>query len=410
MTPSWTWKIYMLAIVSFLVGTSEYIIAGILDQVAADIGVSLAAAGQLITVYSLAYAFGTPFLLAAAAKADRKKLMIGSLAVFVAGNFAALAFTGYGALIVSRIILALSSGVFIVTAMSVASRLAPPGKQGRAIATLVMGFSMSLIIGVPLGRIIASAYDWNLVFGAIGLLGLLAMGLIFHAFPPTDGEKLIPLKEQLRLLANPRIAIGLLITFFWIGGYSITHTYISPFLLDVTGMSDRSVSIALFALGIAALIGSQLGGFGTDRWGFPRMLVGGMVLHSIFLLLLFLFAPSAAVVVPLLLLWSIAAWSSGPTQQYHLLTLAPGAAGIMLSLNSSMVQLGMAAGAGLGGLIVEGSSLAATSGIGAAAVAVAALTAAASFGYLSPAAARRRKASLAGAGIAGKGIGLKDDN
>ncbi|WP_219835600.1 MFS transporter [Paenibacillus sp. R14(2021)] len=388
-----TWKIYMLAVVSFLVGTSEFIITGILDKVAADIGVSVAAAGQLITVYSLAYGFGTPFLIATAAKTDRKKLLLYSLAIFVAGNAAALVLPGFGFLIASRIVLALSSGVFVVTALTVAAKLAPPEKQGSAIATLVMGFSTALIVGVPLGRLTASLYDWKLVFGGISVLGLLAMLLIAFTIPQTDGEKPVPLRDQLSLLKNKKIAAALLISFFWIGGYSITYTYISPFLLNITGMSEKGVSIGLFAFGVASLIGSKLGGFSTDKWGFSPTLVSGMVLHSIALILISLAAHSPALVFPLLMFWSFTAWSSGPTQQYHLITLAPEASSIMLSLNSSVIQFAIAAGAGIGGLVVEHASLASISWIGAAGVALAAFTAAASFGYFggSLSASRQKK-------------------
>ncbi|MFC4808736.1 MFS transporter [Paenibacillus sp. GCM10023250] len=386
---SYAWKIYMLAIVSFLVGTSEFIIAGILDKVADDVGVSVAAAGQLITVFSLAYAFGTPFLMAAAAKVDRKRLMLYALAVFVVGNAAAFAFPGFGALIASRIVVALSSGVFVVTALTVAAKLAPEEKRGSAIATLVMGFSTALIVGVPLGRLASSVYDWQAVFGGIGLLGLLALLLIAFTIPKTDGELPVPLRDQLRLLKNPKILVGLGITFFWIGGYSITYTYISPFLLEITNMSEKAVSIALFAFGIASLIGSKLGGFGTDRWGYRRTLLIGLALHAAWLIVISFAAHSAALMFPLLMLWSFSAWSSGPTQQYHLISLAPEATSIMLSLNSSAVQLAMAAGAGIGGIVVEGASLTAITWIGAAGVALAVLLSAAAFGF-------RRAGSAAG--------------
>ncbi|GGD57795.1 MFS transporter [Paenibacillus nasutitermitis] len=373
-------KIYMLAIVSFLVGTSEFIIAGILDKVADDIGVSVSAAGQLITVFSLAYAFGTPFLMAVTARVERRKLLLYSLFFFVIGNGLVLAFSGFEFLIGSRILLALSTGVFVVTALTVASKLAPAGKQGSAIATLVMGFSTSLIIGVPLGRVIASAYDWKLLFGGIGILGLFAMLIIYRTIPHTESEQPVPIRHQLALLKQPKIAIALSVTFFWIGGYSIVYTYISPFLLGITGMSEKGVSIGLFAFGIFSLFGSKLGGFSTDRWGAPRTLISGMLLHAGTLVLLSLAAHSPAIVFPLLMLWSFSAWSSGPTQQYHLISLAPEASGIMLSLNSSVLQLAMAAGAGIGGVIVEQVSLASISWIGAAGVTVSAAIAAASFG------------------------------
>lgn len=382
-----SWKIYMLAVVSFLVGTSENIIAGILDMVAGDVGVSVAAAGQLITVFSLAYAFGTPILMALTSRVERRKLMLVALAVFFVGNVVAVTATGYLSLMGSRIILALSTGVFVVVALTVAAKLAQPGKQGSAIATLVMGFSTSLIIGVPLGRVIASAYDWKLIFAGIGVLGLLAMLAILRLIPKSAGEEPVPIKAQFALLRNPRIAVALSVTFFWIFGYSIVYTYISPFLLTVTGMGERAVSIGLFAFGIASLIGSKLGGFSTDKWGIPRTLIGGMLLHSGVLFLIAAFSQSAALMFPLLMLWAFAAWSSGPTQQYYLMTLAPEASGIMLSLNSSVLQLAMAAGAGIGGVIVEGASLSAVGWLGALGVAIAAVLAATSFG-LSRASAR----------------------
>jgi DHA1 family putative efflux transporter-like MFS transporter len=370
------WKIYLLAAVSFLVGTSEFIIAGILDTVARDVNVSVSAAGQLITVFSLAYAFGTPFLIAFTARMEQRKLLLYALGVFLIGNIIAVVLPGFEFLIVSRVILALSTGVFVVTAFTVATKMTPPEKQGSAIATLVMGFSTSLIIGVPLGRVIASAYDWRLIFGGIGVLGILAMIVIFLVIPRSNGDEPVPLRRQLAFIKQPKITAALLISFFWISGYSIVYTYISPFLLSVTGMNSKTVSIALFAFGIASLFGSKLGGYSTDRWGFPRTLVGGMVLHALALILLTLSAQSPVLVFLLLMFWAFSAWSSGPTQQYHLMTLAPEASGIMLSMNTSVIQLAMAAGAGIGGVVVEQASLASISWIGAAGVAVAATIAA----------------------------------
>jgi len=383
------WKIYILAVVSFLVGTSENIIAGILDKVAADTGISVAAAGQLITVFSLAFAFGTPVLMALTSRLERKKLLIYSLSIFVVGNAIAAILPGFGFLIASRIISAFSTGVFVVTSLTVASKLAPPDRQGSAIATLVMGFSTSLIIGVPLGRVIASAYDWKLIFGGIGLLGIFAIVLISYVIPSTSGEEPVPLRKQLTLLRQPRIAVALSITFFWILGYSIVYTYISPFLLQITGMNEQGVSIGLFAFGIASLIGSKFGGFSTDKWGVARTLISGMLIHAIVLIGLSISAQSAVAVFPLLMVWAFSAWSSGPTQQYYLISLAPEASGIMLSLNTSILQLAMAAGAGIGGFAIEQISLSSISWIGAAGVTVAAGTAAVSLG-LSRSRARAR--------------------
>lgn len=385
------WKIYMLAVVSFLVGTSEFIIAGILDKIAEDIGVSVSAVGQLITVFSLAYAFGTPFIMAVSARMERRKLLLYALGVFVIGNGIAVLLPGFVSLVASRIILALGTGVFVVTALTVAAKLARPDRQGSAIATLVMGFSTALIIGVPLGRVVAALYHWQTIFGIIGVLGLFAMLVVFVSIPRTDGEEPVPLRNQLALLKEPRIAVALSVTFFWIVGYSIVYTYISPFLLTVTQISEQGVSAGLFAFGIASLIGSKFGGYSTDRWGVPRTLIGGMLLHAAALLLISLAAHSAVIVYPLLMLWACSAWSSGPTQQYHLINLAPEASGIMLSLNTSVLQLAMAAGAGIGGVVVQQVSLVSISWIGAAAVAVAAGTAALSLGISRSKSLRKRE-------------------
>ncbi|WP_248929835.1 MFS transporter [Paenibacillus hamazuiensis] len=400
---STTWKIYMLAIVSFLVGTSEFIIAGILDKIAGDIGVSVSAAGQLITVFSLAYAFGTPVLMAMTARLERRKLLLYSLGLFVIGNAVSVLLPGFEFLVGSRIILALSTGVFVVTALTVASKMAPPEKQGSAIATLIMGFSTSLIVGVPIGRVVAAVYNWKMIFGGIGLLALIAIFAVAFVIPKTESEAPVPLRKQLALLKEPRIAVALAVTFFWIGGYSIVYTYVSPFLLTVTGMSEQVVSAGLFAFGIASLIGSKLGGYGTDKWGVRRTLIGGMLLHAVSLILISIAAHSPAAVFPLLMLWSFSAWSSGPTQQLNLINQAPDAAGIMLSLNTSVVQVAMAAGAGIGGVVVQQVSLPAISWIGAAAVVIAALTAAASFGF-----SRSRSASRSGTGMPVKESGLTE--
>lgn len=365
-----SWKIYILAIISFLVGTSEFVIAGILDMLASDVGVSLAAAGQLITVYSLAYAIGTPILIAITAKMDRRKLMLAALGLFFAGNLITITTTGYVMLMGARIVLAISTGVFMVVALTVAAKMSQPGRQGSAIATVLLGFNLALILGVPLGRVIAGSHDWRFIFTGIGALSLIAMLVLLLTIPKSEGEVPVPIRQQLALLKSPRISVALSISFFWILGYMILYTYITPFLLTITGMSDRMVSVGLFAFGLASLLGSQLGGYGVDKWGIPRTMVGGLVFHSVILFLLTAFSHSASFVFPLLMLWSFFAWSSGPVQQVFLIGMAPQASGIVLSLNTSIVQLGMALGAVIGGVVVENISLAAAGWIGGVGVAI----------------------------------------
>ncbi len=366
-----TWKIYILAIISFLVGTSEYIISGILDNIAHTLGITLSAAGQLITIFSLVYAIFTPILMALTASIDRRKLMIYSLGLFVLGNILAFVLPGYGWFIVARIIMALGAGMVVVTALNIAAKIASEGKQASAIATVVMGFTASLIIGVPLGRMTAEAFGWKSVFGGIALLGLIAMVVMFFTLPHTEGDKPVPLAQQLSLLRKRKVLLGLAITFFWLGGYSIAYTYISPYLLTISGISDKLLSGVLLIFGIASLVGSKFGGYSTDRWGVAFTLVGGMGLHIIMLLLLSIVTHSYVGVLVILIFWSFAAWSTGPTQQYHLATIEPELSGVLLGINQSMMQLAMAVGAGVGGIFVEKVSLAYITWIGALGVAFA---------------------------------------
>lgn len=360
----------MLAIISFLNGTSEYVIAGILDRIAEANNISVSSAGQLITVFSIAFGAGTPFLIAMTARLERKKLLVYALTVFSVINILIAIITGYEMLMAARIISALSAGVIQVTLLTLAAVLAAPGKQGGAIATVVMGNSTALVVGVPIGRVVASHYDWNVIFIGLGVVGLLLSALTLFTIPKTVAEEPVPLREQFKFLMKPRISAYLLITFLWLGSYSVVFTYISPYFLNTFGMSNQGVTTALFIFGIASAIGSKLGGFSTDKWGSFRTLTGGMLLHAIALLLFPFIGQFAFLFYVLLIFWALAAWSSGTPIQFQLISLAPAAASIVLSLHSAAGQLGMAAGAGIGGIAVKNGLLNYIPWIGAFALAV----------------------------------------
>ncbi|WP_253298976.1 MFS transporter [Paenibacillus barcinonensis] len=347
------WKIYLLAVISFLNGASEYVIAGILDKIAESSNISVSSAGQLITVFSIAFGAGTPFLIAFTSKLDRKKLLVYALTVFSVVNILIATISGYEMLIVARIISALSAGVLQVTLLTLAAVLAAPGKQGSSIATVIMGNSTALVIGVPIGRVVASHYDWNIIFIGLGVVGLILLFLAMLMIPKVVAEEAVPLREQFKFIMQPRIAAALLITFVWLGAYSILFTYISPYLLDIFSLGDQGVTVALFVFGIASAFGAKIGGLSTDKWGTFRTLTGGMLLHAIALLLIPFIGHSVFLLYVLLIFWAIAAWSSGTPIQFQLISLAPAASGIVLSLHSAIGQVGMAAGAGIGGIAVD---------------------------------------------------------
>lgn len=377
-----TWKIYMLAFISFVVSTSEYVFVGILDKIAAWGHVSIGAAGQLITVFAIANAIGSPIFVVATAKLNQRKLLMVSLFIMVLGSISTVILPVFGFLIVSCVILAIGSGVFVIIAKTAAAKLAPQGKQAGAIGTVLIGFSAALIVGVPIGRVVSAAYDWRIVFAGIGILSFLSILAVFRNIPAENSEEPVPIGKQMALLKNPQILYGFGVTFFWQLGYALLYTYISPFLLNVTSMGEQEISVALFVFGIATLIGSKFGGFIIDRIGIPRSLVGGMIVHTITLVLLSTIAKSTYVTIPLLMIWAFSAWSSGPGLQYNLVLIAPEASGIVLSLYGSIIQLSIAAAGGIGGIAVGSLSMLSVSWIAALSVAIAVILAVLSFGMI----------------------------
>ncbi|WP_371377033.1 MFS transporter [Sporomusa aerivorans] len=376
-----TYKIYLLSLISFLVGTSQFVIVGILDKVAASAGVSVSTAGQLITAFALANAIGTPLVIMATAKMNQSRQLLLALVILLTGIAATLALPGFGYLLASRAILGIGTGVFIVTAFALTAKLALPGHQGEAMSNISMGFSAALVFGVPIGRVITAAYDWQAIFWIIGFFSLLGIFVVARTIPATISEAPAPLGRQLSLLRKPNIAAALGITFFVFSGYSVFNTYITPFLASVKPMSEQELSSALFALGIASLIGSKLGGFLADQVGTTRTLLGSIVIQAVTLALLSAAFGSISFTMVLIMLWAASAWTFGLTQSFNIVSLAPEAASIMLSLNSSFVQLGFAVGAGIGGIAMGSSSILAISWIGAASVAFAACIAAVTFGF-----------------------------
>lgn len=368
MKNSWKFKIYLLALISLLVGTSEFVLVGILDKVADDVGITVSAAGQLVTIFALANAIGTPLIILATSKLNQRKQLLLALIFTVVGSLMTVLLPGFIFLMISRIVLALGMGVFIVTASSFATKLAPPGHQASALATVAMGFSASLVLGVPIGRFISASYDWKVIFWAIAFLGLIAIFAIVKVIPVTEAETPIPLRKQLSILKNPKITALFLVTFFVFIGYGVFYTYVTPFINVVSPMSNTALSLTLLGFGLATLVGSRLGGFMSDRLGINSTLFLGMAINTLALILLATIAGAHAITVILLLIWGTAAWTSGPTLQYNLVKLAPKSSVIILSLSSSFLQLGMASGAGLGGIATSQLEIQSIAWIGAAAI------------------------------------------
>ena len=347
------WRIYILALISFLIGSSQFVTSGFLDQIAVSMRISVASAGQFTTVYALVYAIVTPIIVSLTAKIDRKKIIMCSFAIFILGNILSYFASSVVLFTISRIIVALGAGISVVIILSIASQIAPFGKKASSIAIVTIGFTIALIIGIPIGRLLSTSFGWQSVFLDISLLSIIAIFIIYFFIPKVENDQNTSIKEQLKLFKNPKVIIGLLITLFWLSGYALVYVYISPFLTQGLKLHSNLVVSALFAFGIACLVGSKIGGYCADKYGVINTLLVSMICDIVALSFLTIFTNSTLCIFIFLFFWSAAVWSVQPAQLSNLTSLVPSQSSMILGLNQSVSQISMAVGSVLGGTIIS---------------------------------------------------------
>lgn len=356
--------IVLLAVGSFVTGTSEFVVSGILDIIAVDLHISIPAAGQLITVYSLFYAVGALFLVMATSKLNRKKVLLSAIFVFILGNMLAFFSHHFVLLLLSRVIMAMSGGLYIVVATNYAAQIAPPEKKGSAMATVITGFTVSLVFGVPIGTFLSGHVDWHYIFLIIALGTACLFLLLYQLLPRIEGHSHLPLKQQLHILQDRRVISGLATTVFWILGYTMVFAYISPLLRQTAGFSLEMTSMALLVLGISAFIGSRFGGFAVDQWGPNRTISISIMIQMFALFTLFFTQFSTITVLITLAIWGIATWTTTPAKQFYLISLKPHASETVLSFNTAIMNIGMMLGSSMGGVIIQYTNVTNLSWIG----------------------------------------------
>lgn len=350
-------RIAALMLGTFTVGLAEYVLIGQLDLVAVGLDTSEAAAGQLVTVFALAYAVATPVLVAALARRSRRAILTTGFAIFAAMNLFSFFAPDYTSFTAARVIMAVAAGLIVVTSIASVSRVVPPSMTGRGIATVQMGFTASLILGVPIGRLIAEAAGWRSVFILLAILAAISAILVRLALPPLEGRAGVRLRDQLGLLRDTRVLTGLSITLLWLGGYSIAYTYLTPYLSGPVAASSLAVTLILFVFGLASLVGTHLGGRHADKRGHFHALATGKTIHVIILIAIPLMSGSVWITAAAIVVWSLSAWSSAAPQQMRISDIEPSSADTLIGLNQSTMQLGIAAGAGIGGALIPAVGL-----------------------------------------------------
>ncbi|MBR3207214.1 MAG: MFS transporter [Bacillus sp. (in: Bacteria)] len=349
--------VYLLALAAFLIGTIEYIITGIIQMVAHDLHVTTSTAGLLVTSLALSAAIGAPIVIALTINMDRRKILTWTLIIFILSNFITSISHSFEMVMITRVLQGISGGTAIVVAMAVATRLVEREKRGTAIGIILMGLSSSLVLGVPIGTFLSSMIGWKALFAAIGVITLIPLIVVYRRIPSMKEQEPVTLRMQLSILKDKRILLAVAVTLFYVGGYSTLFTYLTPFLQASANLSITEISGILLLAGICSFLGSSLGGMAADKKGPIFTIFSGIILQIMMLMLLAFVTGNLVVMVAVIMIWMIATWSTSPAQQLYLVTLVPKSPDIALSVNTSFIQFGFALGSGLGGIVLNGTSV-----------------------------------------------------
>jgi DHA1 family inner membrane transport protein len=345
--------LYALTAGAFGIGVTEFVIMGLLIEVGGDLGVSISAAGLLISGYALGVVVGAPIMTIATARWPRKTVLLVLMAIFTIGNLACALAPDYWSLMAARVLTAFAHGTFFGVGSVVATTLVAPDKKASAIAIMFTGLTVANILGVPFGTWLGQGLGWRATFFAVTHVGVAAFAII-ALFVPQDKEKPAPsnLKQDLAVLARPQVLLGLLTTVLsWIGVFGV-FTYIAPILTRLSGFSDAAVSPILLVFGGGLVVGNLVGGRLADRWLLPTVLGSLAALAVVLFLMTFAIHSQIAVVVFVALLGAVG-FATVPPLQMWVLHKADGAGqSLASSFNIAAFNLGNAIGAWVGGMVI----------------------------------------------------------
>ncbi|WP_016834991.1 MFS transporter [Herbaspirillum lusitanum] len=339
--------LWALAISAFAIGTTEFVIMGLLPEVAANLGTTLSSAGLLVTGYALGVFVGAPLVTATTGKLPRKTLLVSLMVLFVIGNIGCAIAPDYTTLMISRIVASFSHGAFFGVGSVVATGLVPKEKQASAIALMFTGLTVANVLGVPFGTWLGQMYGWRSTFWAVSAIGVVALLATAYLVPRSDDRQDADFRSELRVLGRPQVLLGLLMTVLGFGGVFAAFTYIAPILTDITGFQPGAVSPILLLFGVGLVGGNLLGGKFADKYLMPTLVISLVLLAGV--LVLFSFTSHYKLVG----LLGAAAFATVPPLQMRVLEKATGAPNLASSVNIAAFNLGNALGAWLGGVTID---------------------------------------------------------
>ncbi|MFJ4847118.1 MULTISPECIES: MFS transporter [unclassified Streptomyces] len=340
-----------LAIGAFGIGTTEFVIMGLLPQVASDFGVSVPTAGLLVTGYGLGVMLGAPIMTLLGTKMSRKNMLMLLMALFVAGNLVSAFAPVFGVMLAGRILASFTHGAFFGIGSVVAAELVAPEKKARAIALMFTGLTVANVVGVPLGTFIGQSAGWRVTFvlvAALGVLGLAGVAKLVPDLPKPEG---VSLRHELGAFRNVQVVLAMAMTVLGFGGVFAAITYIAPMMTDVAGFADSSITWLLVLFGAGMVVGNLIGGRYADRALMP-MLFSALGSLAAVLALFTLTAHSRPAAAVTIFLIGALGFATVPPLQKRVLDQASGAPTLASAVNIGAFNLGNALSAWLGGIVI----------------------------------------------------------
>jgi DHA1 family inner membrane transport protein len=342
----------VLACAAFVVGTAEFIVVGVLDVVSRDLGVSISVAGYLVMAYALGISIGAPIVMALTTRLERRRLLMGILAVFAAANALAVVTSNLHILLAVRFVSGTTHGLFVGVASVVAVSLVPPSQQGRAMAMVFGGIAVATVLGVPLGTLIAQLLSWRAVFAGIVALALMVLLATAMLVPSTASRGASGFGTQARSALAPRVLMVLAVGSMLLGGQFAAFTYLVPYLQEVTRVPRELISAFLLIYGVASAIGAFVGGRFADKSA-SLTLVSANVLLVPTLGLLYFFGGHLVVAALVLAAWGVVGFGLVPALQLRVISLAGCGRDLAATLSASAANAGVAIGSLIGGWMLE---------------------------------------------------------
>jgi len=345
-------SLIVLALSAFAIGTTEFVIMGLLPNVAADLGVSIPSAGWLVTGYALGVAVGAPFMALATAHWPRKRALLALMGIFIVGNLLCALASGYNMLMLARVVTALCHGAFFGIGAVVAASLVPENRRASAVALMFTGLTLANVLGVPLGTALGQAAGWRSTFWAVVAIGVVALIGLWRVLPADRNQPRADLRRELLALRGLGFWLALSMTVFFAASMFALFTYVAPLLQEVTGVSPRGVTGTLLLIGLGLTLGNFIGGRLAD-WRLATSLVGIFVALALTSAALRWTGQAFLPAEITLFLWAAAAFAAVPALQINVVTFGKDAPNLVSTLNIGAFNVGNALGAWVGGLVID---------------------------------------------------------